>query len=114
MPITMLGGRGTAVDSRKPYSTPVLLYRVGMTQLKFVVDDELAKEFKQLVLAKRGKLELSSEGEAALKLYIEKHKGADSRKASRRADPLTRVVGAIESGQRRDALTDLRRLETEN
>jgi hypothetical protein len=84
-----------------------------MVQLKFVVDDKLAKEFKQLVLARRGKLELSSEGEAALKLYIEKHKEENAKSVSR-PDPLSGIIGAVRTEGRHDALDDLRKLETEN
>ncbi|HVP22367.1 MAG TPA: hypothetical protein VMS77_00480 [Conexivisphaerales archaeon] len=77
------------------------------------MDDRLAKEFKQLVLARRGKLELSSEGEAALRLYIEKHKEKNAGPGNRQ-DPLAGIVGALKTGGRHDALDDLRKLETEN
>ena len=84
-----------------------------MAQLKFVVDDKLAKEFKQLVLARRGKLELSSEGQAALKLYIEEHKEENVELADR-PDPLSSIIGALKTGGTHDALEELRKLETEN
>jgi hypothetical protein len=84
-----------------------------LAQLKFVVDDKLAKEFKQLVIARRGKLELSSEGEAALKLYIERNKEEKVEPVSR-PDPLSSVIGALKTGGSHDALDELRELETES
>ncbi len=84
-----------------------------MAQIKFVVDDELAKEFKQMVLAKHGKLELSTEGEAALRLYLEKNSLTES-EAAKKGEHLANIIGAVKSVGRHDALEDLRRLEAEN
>ncbi|MGQ4914399.1 MAG: hypothetical protein ACP6IU_06545 [Candidatus Asgardarchaeia archaeon] len=39
-----------------------------MGQLKIKIDDELLLKFKKIVLAKHGKLEISSEVEEAIKL----------------------------------------------
>jgi len=41
-----------------------------MGQLKINVDDELLLKFKRIVLARRGKLEISREGREAIKLYV--------------------------------------------
>lgn len=38
-------------------------------------NSETVEKFKRIVLAKHGKLELSAEGEEALKLYIKKYEG---------------------------------------
>jgi hypothetical protein len=85
-----------------------------MAQLKFNVSDELAKEFRQMVLAKCGKLEVSREGEEALKLYLEKNKRnvAESLPGSRRADSILRIIGAVKSKERHDALADLKKMES--
>jgi len=85
-----------------------------MAQLKFSVSDKLAKDFRQTVLAKRGKLEVSREGEEALKLYLKKNRKelAESSRGSRRADPILRIIGAVKSRERRNALEDLKRMES--
>ncbi len=44
-----------------------------MAQIKIVAPHEVIENFKKIVLAKHGKLELSVEGEEALKLYIQKY-----------------------------------------
>ncbi|TLY05895.1 MAG: hypothetical protein E6K95_00785 [Thaumarchaeota archaeon] len=82
-----------------------------MAQLKFVLDDDLVKKFKQIVIAKHGKIELSSEGEEAIRLYVNKYEHALT-KSKQEADPLKRVIGAIKSPKPSDALEDLKRLET--
>ncbi len=84
-----------------------------MTQLKFSIDDSLVKKFKQIVLAKRGKIELTSEGEDAIRLYIEKHEHLMEGRKTRESDPLARIIGAIRSKRRRNALEDLKELESE-
>ena len=58
-----------------------------MAQVKFVIDDELLKKFKQIVIKRRGKIELTPEGEDAIRLYIEKYGNALDDEP-RRSDPL--------------------------
>jgi hypothetical protein len=82
-----------------------------MAQLKFVMDDDLVKKFKQIVLAKHGKIELLPEGEEAIRLYVNKYEYTLT-KSVQEADPLERVIGAIRSSKPRDALKDLKKLET--
>jgi hypothetical protein len=84
-----------------------------MAQLKFNVSDDLAKKFRQTVLAKRGKLEVSREGEEALKLYLKKNKkeSAEPLRSSQRPDSISHVIGAFRSKGRPNALEDLKGLE---
>jgi len=44
-----------------------------MAQIKILASDETVEKFKRIVLAKHGKLELSAEGEEALKLHVRKY-----------------------------------------
>ena len=44
-----------------------------MAQIKILAAEETVEKFKRIVLAKHGKLELSAEGEEALKLYVKKY-----------------------------------------
>ena len=83
-----------------------------MAQVKFVIDDELLKKFKQIVLAKHGKIELTPEGEDAIKLYINKYQGLLASR-SNEPDSLTRAIGAIRSTKPQNALRDLKELESE-
>jgi len=43
-----------------------------LVQIKILADESTIEKFKRIVLAKHGKLELSIEGEEALKLYVKK------------------------------------------
>lgn len=83
------------------------------TQLKFVVDKNLADRFKQEVLKRRGKLDLSKEGEEALRLYL-KTKGPVTG-AESQEDPILKVIGIATSrgNVRPNALDDKRRLYDE-
>ncbi len=81
-----------------------------MAQVKFVVDEELLKKFKQIVIKKRGKIELTPEGEEALKLYIQKYENLGSASGGR--DSLNDAIGAITTGKKRSALRDVKELET--
>ena len=93
---------------------------ITTAQIKFVVNDDLAKEFKQTVLAKRGKMEASREGEEALKLYLEKNKrfsparitGKKRRNRQARPDPILGVIGAVKSKEKRSALEDVKLLDS--
>ena len=82
-----------------------------MIQLKLIVDEELAKKFKQAVLAKRGKVEVSREGAEALKLYLEKNKQLLETPRPHRTDPIVQIIGAVKTTGRRNALADLKLLE---
>ena len=75
-----------------------------------MIDDELLKKFKQIVIRRRGKIELTPEGEDAIRLYIEKYGSVLDDEPSR-TDPLTGAIGAIHTGKDRNALKDLKELE---
>jgi len=81
-----------------------------MGQLKFQVDDELLKKFKQIVLSKHGSLKLSVEGQEAIRMYVSRYKHL-LRNLDREEDPLKKVVGALESSGHVNALKDLKDLE---
>jgi hypothetical protein len=58
-----------------------------LAQVKIVASKDIVEKFKKIVLAKHGKLELSAEGEEALRLYMNKGAfGADLLGWSRYAD----------------------------
>lgn len=76
------------------------------TQLKLTVSDELANRFKQVVVHKHGKLEVSVEGEEALRMYIDHHK---LMMKEPKKDALSKLVGACSSGG--NALEDLKKLD---
>ena len=87
-----------------------------MAQIKFNVDDELAKKFRQAVLSKNGKLQVSHEGEEALKLYLKMNnyqRAAKRSRGSKDRDPIFNVIGVIRSRGRPDALKELKKLEEE-
>ena len=75
-----------------------------------MADDRLIKKFKQIALIKHGKLNLSTEGREALRLYVDKYKYL-LEGSPKEVDPLSEVIGAMASPRRRDALKDLKRLE---
>ncbi len=79
-------------------------------QVKFVVDEELLKKFKQTVIKRRGKIELTPEGEEALKLYIQKYGGPEN-EVRERPDSLSEIIGSITTGKTRSALRDLKEVE---
>lgn len=81
-----------------------------MAQVKFVIDDELLRKFKQIVIKKRGKIELTPEGEDAIRLYVEKYEGLVRPPAGE--DPLVKVIAAVKTGKARSALEDLKELES--
>ncbi len=82
-----------------------------MAQVKFVVDKELLRKFKQIVLAKRGKIELTPEGEEALRLYISKY-APMLKEGFGRGDALVNAIGAVRSSEPHNALHDLKELES--
>ncbi len=81
-----------------------------MPQLKFVVEDQLLKKFKQIVIKKHGKIDLAPEGEEAIRLYIKKYE--DLEQAQEENDTLLAAIGALRTGKTRSALRDLRELES--
>jgi hypothetical protein len=81
-----------------------------MAQVKFVVDDELLKKFKQIVIKKHGKINLTPEGEEAIRLYIKKYEDLEKRSHGAE-DPLITAIGAIRTAKARSALHDLKELE---
>jgi len=83
-----------------------------MAQIKIVAPHEVIEKFKKIVLAKHGKLELSVEGEEALKLYIRKYEHLLHGLLSPEDDPLREIVGLGCSSERRNVLKDLEKLET--
>jgi hypothetical protein len=81
-----------------------------MAQVKFVIDEELLKKFKQIVIKRRGKIELTPEGEEAIRLYVKKYEDLERKKAE--DDPLIAAIGAVRTGTARSALKDLKELES--
>lgn len=81
-----------------------------VAQVKFVIDDELLRKFKQIVIKKRGKIELTPEGEDAIRLYIKKYEGLITSPGEK--DPLAKAIGSIRTGKVRSALDDLKELES--
>ena len=84
-----------------------MVKKVG--QLKIRINDNLLLKFKRIVLAKHGKLEISKEGEEAIKLYVKKYENLLKEKKEK--DPLENIIGRVESKDSRNALEDLKRLE---
>lgn len=82
-----------------------------MAQIKIVAPSELIEKFKRIVLAKHGKLELSVEGEEALKLYVKKYEYLLHELLSPEDDPLKEIVGIGRSAERKNVLKDLEKLE---
>ncbi len=82
------------------------------TQLKFTIDSALATQFKQAVLKRTGKLDLSREGAEALRLYLAQ---AAPNVTDPAEDPILKVIGiATSRGRvRPNALQDKRRLYDE-
>jgi len=63
------------------------------------------------VLAKHGKLELSAEGEEALKLYVKKYERLLSGMVPPDQDPLKEICSIGRSAKRHNVLKDLELLE---
>ncbi|MBS7623909.1 hypothetical protein KEJ39_09620 [Candidatus Bathyarchaeota archaeon] len=82
-----------------------------MPQLKIVASEETVSKFKKIVLAKHGKLELSAEGEEALRLYIKKYERLLGGLCAPEQDPLTQICGLGRSQDRHNVLKDLEKLE---
>lgn len=69
------------------------------------------EKFKRIVLTKHGKLELSAEGEEALKLYIKKYEGLLGKMVHPDQDPLKQICAIGRSRERHNVLKDLELLE---
>ncbi len=82
-----------------------------MAQIKIVAANDTIDKFKRIVLAKHGKLELSAEGEEALRLYIRKYEGLLGTMVPPDEDPLKRICGIGKSRERHNVLRDLERHE---
>lgn len=82
-----------------------------MAQIKIIAANETIEKFKRIVLAKHGKLELSAEGEEALKLYIRKYEKLLGAMVPPEEDPLKNICGVGRSSRRHNVLKDLKRLE---
>ena len=81
-------------------------------QVKIIASNDTIERFKRIVLAKRGKLELSAEGEEALRLYIKKYERILGGLCAPGKDPLARICGIGRSSVRHNVLKDLEKLET--
>ena len=82
-----------------------------MAQIKILASDETVEKFKRIVLAKHGKLELSAEGEEALKLYIRKYEKLLGGMVSPDEDPLRQIGSIGKSTGRHNVLRELKLLE---
>jgi len=82
-----------------------------MAQIKIIASQDTVEKFKKIVLAKHGKLELSAEGEEALRLYINRYERLLGGLCPPDQDPLTKMCGIGRSAGRHNVLKDLERLE---
>lgn len=82
-----------------------------MAQIKILASGDTVEKFKRIVLAKHGKLEVSAEGEEALKLYVKKYEGLLGSMVPPDEDPLRKICGIGRSNERHNVLKDLERLE---
>ncbi len=80
-------------------------------QIKIVAQEETIEKFKRIVLAKHGKLQVSSEGEEALKLYIRKYERLLGTMVPPEEDPLRKINGIGKSKKRYNVLEDLKLVE---
>ncbi len=82
-----------------------------MAQIKIIAAEDTIEKFKRIVLAKHGKLELSAEGEEALRLYIRKYEKLLGAMVPPEEDPLKEICGIGRSAEKRNVLEELKRLE---
>lgn len=82
-----------------------------MGQIKIIAADKVLEEFKKIVLAKHGKLELSLEGEEALKMYIKKYDYLLKKLVPPEKDSLKGLVGSVRSKGKHNVLKELDMLE---
>lgn len=82
-----------------------------MGQIKIIASDNTIEDFKKIVLAKHGKLEISIEGEEALRMYIKRYEHLLKRLVPAEDDPLKSIVGAVRSKGKHNVLKELEILE---
>ncbi len=82
-----------------------------MAQIKIIAAEDTIEKFKRIVLAKHGKLELSAEGEEALRLYIRKYEKLLGSMIPPEEDPLKDICGIGRSAEKHNVLAELKRLE---
>jgi hypothetical protein len=82
-----------------------------LAQIKILAADSVVEKFKKIVLAKHGKLELSIEGEEALKLYIKKNEKLLGQLIPPDEDPLKELSGLGRSKGHYNSLKELKLLE---
>jgi hypothetical protein len=84
-----------------------------VAQDKIIASEHTIERFKRIVLAKRGKLQLSAEGEEALRMYIKKYENLLGGLRPADKDPLAKICGISRSSSPRNLLRDLEKLERE-
>jgi hypothetical protein len=84
-----------------------------LAQIKILASDDIIEKFKRIVLAKHGKLELSSEGEEALKLYVKKYERLLGGMVPPDEDPLKDLCSIGKSTEHHNVLKELKLLEDE-
>ncbi len=82
-----------------------------MTQVKIIAPADVVEKFKKIVFARHKKLELSVEGQEALKMYIKKHEHLLHELCPPEKDPLSKICGIGKSADRHNALDDLKKLD---
>ncbi len=94
------------------YSTRSLRYLGDiLAQIKILATAHTIDKFKRIVLAKHGKLQLSAEGEEALKLYIKKYEGLLGSIIPPDLDPLKNICSIGRSKDHHNVLRELELLE---
>jgi len=83
----------------------------GLAQIKILAKDDTVEKFKRIVLAKHGKLELSVEGEEALKLYVKKYEKLLGGMVPPDKDPLKDLCAIGKSAGHHNVLEELEFLE---
>lgn len=83
-----------------------------MGQIKIIASDKTLEDFKKIVLAKHGELELSLEGEEALKMYIKKYEYLLKKFVPPEQDPLKGIIGIGRSKGKHNVLKELKASES--
>jgi hypothetical protein len=83
-----------------------------MGQIKIVAPDKIIEDFKKIILAKHGKLEISVEGEEALKMYVKKYDYLLKKLVPPDQDPLKGIIGIGRSRGKHNVLEELEMLES--
>jgi hypothetical protein len=82
-----------------------------MAKIKVSASKDTVEGFQQIILAKHRKLELSAEGEEALRLYIKKYENLLGMLCPPESDPLARICGIGRSSASDNVLKDVDRFE---